>query len=131
MILPNSGANYPRRHPVRSSIYEHSNPAGPAVKLPRARSSACVVSACVVDHRPSYQYPCAMRTKDDSYPAHAPAKAARLKEDAPKPTGRPSSLVDTLVIYSGDCLDQLRKLPDAWACLPLCQSHARPDFREI
>jgi DNA modification methylase len=54
-----------------------------------------------------------MRTKDGSYPAHAPAKAARLKEDAPKPAGRPSSLVDTRVIYCGDCLDQLRKLPDA------------------
>jgi hypothetical protein len=38
-----------------------------------------------------------MRTKDGSYPAHAPAKAARLKEDAPKPAGRPSSLVETTV----------------------------------
>ena len=36
-----------------------------------------------------------------------------MKEDAPKPAGRPSSLVDTRVIYCGDCLDQLRKLPDA------------------
>jgi hypothetical protein len=54
-----------------------------------------------------------MRTKQGSYPAHVPAKAARLKEDAPKPAGRPSSLVDTRVIYCGDCLDQLRKLPDA------------------
>jgi DNA modification methylase len=53
-----------------------------------------------------------MRTKDGSYPAHAPAKAARLKEDAPKPAARPSSLVDTRVIYCGDCLEQLRKLPD-------------------
>ena len=40
-------------------------------------------------------------------------KAARLKEDAPKPAGRPSSLVDTRVIYCGDNLEQLRKLPDA------------------
>jgi adenine-specific DNA-methyltransferase len=54
-----------------------------------------------------------MRTKQGSYPAHAPAKAARLKEDAPKPTGRPSSLVDTRVIYCGDNLEQLKKLPDA------------------
>jgi hypothetical protein len=54
-----------------------------------------------------------MRTKQGSYPADAPAQAARLKEDAPKPAGRPSSLVDTRVIYCGDCLDQLRKLPDA------------------
>ena len=36
-----------------------------------------------------------------------------MKEDAPKPAGRPSSLVDTRVIYCGDCLEQLRKLPDA------------------
>ncbi len=54
-----------------------------------------------------------MRTKDGSYPAHAPAKAARLKKDAPKPTGRPSSLVDTRVVYCGDNLEQLKKLPDA------------------
>jgi hypothetical protein len=36
-----------------------------------------------------------------------------LKEDAPKPAGRPSSLVDTRVIYCGDNLEQLKKLPDA------------------
>ncbi len=53
-----------------------------------------------------------MQTRDGSYPPHAPAKAARLKEDAPKPAARPSSLVDTRVIYCGDCLEQLRKLPD-------------------
>jgi hypothetical protein len=29
------------------------------------------------------------------------------------PAGRPSSLIDTRIIYCGDCLDQLRKLPDA------------------
>ena len=29
------------------------------------------------------------------------------------PAGRPSSLLDTRIIYCGDCLDQLRKLPDA------------------
>jgi len=29
------------------------------------------------------------------------------------PAGRPSSLVDTHVIYCGDNLDQLGKLPDA------------------
>jgi hypothetical protein len=54
-----------------------------------------------------------MRTKQGSYPDHAPAQAARLKEDAPKPTGRPSSLVDTRVIYCGDNLEQLKKLPNA------------------
>ena len=35
-----------------------------------------------------------MRTKQGSYPGHAPAKAARLKEDGPKPAGRPSSHVE-------------------------------------
>jgi DNA modification methylase len=54
-----------------------------------------------------------MRTKDGSYPPHAPGKAARLKEDSPTPAGRPSSLLDTRVIYCGDCLDQLQKLPAA------------------
>ena len=34
----------------------------------------------------------------------APARAARA--------ARPSSLVDTRIIYCGDCLDQIRKLPD-------------------
>jgi DNA modification methylase len=36
-----------------------------------------------------------------------------LKEEAPKPAARPSSLVDTRVIYCGDNLEQLKKLPDA------------------
>jgi hypothetical protein len=40
--------------------------------------------------------------------------AKKKKEEAPKaaPAGKPSSLVDTRVIYCGDNLDQLRKLPD-------------------
>jgi DNA modification methylase len=54
-----------------------------------------------------------MRTNDGSYPAPAQARAARLKEEAHKPPERPSSLLDTRVIYCGDCLEQLRKLPDA------------------
>ena len=29
------------------------------------------------------------------------------------PAARPSPLLDTRIIYCGDCLDQLRKLPDA------------------
>jgi len=29
------------------------------------------------------------------------------------PAGRPSSLIDTRIVYCGDCLDQLRKLPAA------------------
>ena len=71
------------------------------------------MSGCIVDHGLASPYSRPMRTKQGSYPAHAPAQAARLKEDAPKPTGRPSSLVDTRVIYCGDNLEQLRKLPDA------------------
>jgi len=31
--------------------------------------------------------------------------------------GRPSALLDTRIIYCGDCLDQLRRLPDACADL--------------
>ena len=54
-----------------------------------------------------------MRTKQGSYPTRAPVQATRLKEDAPNPAGRPSSLVDTRVIYCGDNLEQLKKLPDA------------------
>lgn len=36
-----------------------------------------------------------------------------MKEDAPQPLARPSALVDTRVIYCGDNLQQLQKLPDA------------------
>src|SRR5438552_18507823 len=32
---------------------------------------------------------------------------------APSISVKPSALLDTRVIYCGDCLDQLRKLPDA------------------
>jgi hypothetical protein len=32
---------------------------------------------------------------------------------APQASGKPSSLLDTRVIYCGDNLEQLRKLPDA------------------
>ncbi len=39
-----------------------------------------------------------------------PAKAAATK---PAPAARPSALLDTRIIYCGDCLDQLAKLPDA------------------
>jgi DNA modification methylase len=34
-------------------------------------------------------------------------------KNAPNPTGRPSALVDTRVIFCGDNLEQLKKLPDA------------------
>ena len=40
----------------------------------------------------------------------------RSSPDAAKPAavpaGRPSALLDTRIVYCGDCLDQLRKLPD-------------------
>jgi hypothetical protein len=39
------------------------------------------------------------------------AFAARIAE--PTRSGRPSALIDTRVIYCGDCLEQLRNLPDA------------------
>jgi len=46
-----------------------------------------------------------------------PAPAATATTPAPRegtrPTARPSSLLDTRVIYCGDNLEQLRKLPDA------------------
>ena len=41
-----------------------------------------------------------------SYPAPAPSPS-------PSPLGRPSSLIDTRVVYCGDNLEQLAKLPDA------------------
>jgi hypothetical protein len=34
-----------------------------------------------------------------------------------KPAGRPSALVDTRVIYCGDNLEQLKKLPDLYAAV--------------
>ncbi len=44
------------------------------------------------------------------------ARVVRAKGEAATPaatrSGRPSALVDTRVVYCGDCLDQLRKLPD-------------------
>jgi hypothetical protein len=61
-----------------------------------------------------------------------PAKTAKLRKrangkakpeslaaalSAPVPGGRPSSLLDTRVIYCGDCLEQLKNLPDA--CIDL------------
>src|ERR1035441_7452343 len=92
----------------------------PLLQRRRGRSSRRLVavsrcarpaSALIVDHALPSPYPGPMRTKQGSYPAHAPAQAARLKDDAPQSTGRPSSLVDTCVIYCGDNLEQLKKLP--------------------
>jgi hypothetical protein len=67
----------------------------------------------IVDPARPRPYSRPMRTNDGSHPPHALGKAARLTGDSPTPAGRPSSLLDTRVIYSGDCLDQLCRLPDA------------------
>jgi len=40
-----------------------------------------------------------------------PAKAKPRPAQRPS-AGKPSSLLDTRIIYCGDCLDQLSKLPD-------------------
>lgn len=40
------------------------------------------------------------------------ARRKSTADAAAAPAGRPSALLDTRVIYCGDCLDQLRKLPD-------------------
>jgi len=45
--------------------------------------------------------------------ARKPAPKPKRKPAAAAPAGRPSALLDTRIIYCGDCLDQLRKLPDA------------------
>jgi len=41
-----------------------------------------------------------------------PSSPKRVTPAAPV-AGRPSALLDTRIIYCGDCLDQLRRLPDA------------------
>jgi DNA modification methylase len=41
------------------------------------------------------------------------AKKVAAKESVAAPRQKPSALVDTRVIYCGDNLDQLKKLPDA------------------
>lgn len=54
-----------------------------------------------------------MPAKRDSKKAK-PAKAAATRQQH---AARPSALLDTRIIYCGDCLDQLRKLPDG--CIDL------------
>src|ERR1035437_7998794 len=47
-------------------------------------------------------------------PEEAPARPRRPTESPARSLmARPSALVDTRIIHCGDCLDQLRKLPDA------------------
>jgi site-specific DNA-methyltransferase (adenine-specific) len=50
-------------------------------------------------------------------------------------TGRPSALIDTRLVYCGDCLDQLRKLPDGcvdrlylWHRLPAGELHGTRNY---
>ena len=45
-----------------------------------------------------------------------PSKNVKRAESSasPSPAARPSALLDTRIIYCGDCLDSLAKLPDAW-----------------
>ncbi len=61
-----------------------------------------------------------MAAKARPRPAHRPPTgkpASPLIKGGPRgvaaPAARPSALLDTRIIYCGDCLDQLRKLPDA------------------
>ncbi len=45
-------------------------------------------------------------------PASRSARPRAAKDSAARPGRRPSALLDTRIIYCGDCLDQLAKLPD-------------------
>ena len=55
------------------------------------------------------------KTRNPTIPPNTAQPRARRAPTAPSaaPVARPSSLLDTRIIYCGDCLDQLRKLPDA------------------
>jgi hypothetical protein len=56
-----------------------------------------------------------MGAKGKSRPAQRPPTSPLIKggsRGVAAPAARPSSLLDTRIIYCGDCLDQLRKLPD-------------------
>jgi adenine-specific DNA-methyltransferase len=59
------------------------------------------------------------RSKKVRNPKATRKKVAPLESVATKPggTARPSSLLDTRIVYCGDCLEQLRKLPDG--CIDL------------
>jgi DNA modification methylase len=50
-------------------------------------------------------------------PRKRTTKPEKTPKDAPTRTAKPSTLIDTRVIFCGDCLEQLRKLPDA--CIDL------------
>ena len=63
------------------------------------------------------------RPSDPSVPAPAPATVPPANPTAAPRAGRPSSLLDTRVIYCGDNLEQLAKLPDA--CVDLIGTRSR------
>src|SRR6476469_2077101 len=60
------------------------------------------------------------------------AKPAKTDVSTPAARGRPSALLDTRVVYCGDCLEQLRNLPDACVDLvyidPVPVSEVEPPF---
>lgn len=61
--------------------------------------------------RPSKKNSKPAGAKKDAAPK-APARKPQ-PATAPRTAAKPSALVDTRVVYCGDCLDQLRNLPDA------------------
>jgi len=67
------------------------------------------------DAKPRKKAPARKTSAPKSAPAQCAEPAAAPQRRAS--SGRPSALLDTRVIYCGDCLDQLRNLPDA--CIDL------------
>ena len=61
-------------------------------------------------------------------PARRTVKRAEARP--PQAAARPSALVDTRVIYCGDNLDQLKKLPDACVDLIYIDQIGRASCRE-
>ena len=55
------------------------------------------------------------QSKASTHPA--PARLPRLQGGSRGGGARPSSLLDTRIVYCGDCLDQLRKLPQRFVDL--------------
>jgi hypothetical protein len=63
-----------------------------------------------------YNFPMAKNPPKPIAARSAPLSGAKSRWalSGAAPAGRPSALVDTRVIYCGDNLDQLAKLPDHW-----------------
>ena len=82
-----------RKSPAGARIPSRTKPArGVAADLPVGRSGPTA---------------CSVGPPGAPGPTDSPA-GARI----PSRTNRPSALLDTRIIYCGDCLDQLRRLPD-------------------